>query len=104
MRQAQSGPAPRAPSFKPAVAGMSRGLRGLRYDRLVSGAVLLLIEGLAVESARRSGHAGQDGQSEKSGEKGLHDRSPRFYRSVCCESLLLACAIWCLLHLREDAI
>ena len=54
----------------------SRRLRGLRCDRLVPGAVLLLIEGLAVEGARRGGRAGQDGQSEKCGQKGLHDRSP----------------------------
>ena len=79
-------------------------LRELRYARLVPGAVLLLVERLAVEGARGSDHAGQDGQSEKSGQKGFHDRSPRLCRSVCCESLLLACAIWCLLHLREDAI
>ena len=70
----------------------------------LAGAVLLLIEGLAVEGARGSGHAGQDGQSEKSGQKGFHDRSPKFCRSVCCESLLLAFAMWCILRLRKGAI
>ena len=66
----------------------------MRSGRLVARAVLLLVEGLAVKGARGSGDAAQDGQSKKSGQKGFHDRSPRFCRSVCCESLLLACAIW----------
>ena len=35
--------------------------------RLVVRAVLLLVEGLGVKGARRSGNAGQDGQSEESG-------------------------------------
>ena len=35
--------------------------------RLVVRAVLLLVKGLAVKGTRRSGNAGQDGQSENSG-------------------------------------
>ena len=82
----------------------SRGLRDFRYARLVPGAVLLLIEGLGVEGARGCGHAGQDRKGEKGGQKSLHDHSPRFFCLVCCESFLLACAIWCFLQLRKDAI
>ena len=57
---------------------------------LVVGAVLLLVKGLAVKGARRSGDAGQDRQSEKRGNKGFHDHSPRLFGSVWCESFLLA--------------
>jgi hypothetical protein len=60
---------------------------------LEPGAVLVLIERLAIEGARGSGHTGQDDQSEKGGQKGLHDRSPgldfdvRSVASRCCSQV-----------------
>jgi hypothetical protein len=56
-------------------------------------AILLLVEGPGIKGARRSGNAGQDGQSKKRGYEGFHDRSPRLFSSVWRESLLLALGI-----------
>jgi|SRR6516164_3967110 len=80
----------------------SRGLHDLRNARLVPGAILLLVEGLAVEGARGGGYAGQDGEGEKRGQEGLHDHSLYFVvRSVAsrcsriCNMVLFAVAKRC---------
>ena len=80
----------------------SRGLHDLRNARLVPGAILLLVEGLAVEGARGGGYAGQDGEGEKRGQEGLHDHSLYFVvrpvASRCsriCNMVLFAVAKRC---------
>jgi len=83
----------------------SRGLHDFaKCARLVPGAILLLVEGLAVERARGGGYAGQDGECEKSGQKRLHDHCPLFCRFNLLRVVARASAIWCFLQLRKDVI